>query len=292
MLATVGLAGYAFAQRQAANTARDDADSRELAVEAAQLHGQDVSVAAQLSLAAYQTAATPAALASVLESSATPVAARLIDSTDVVEAAALSPDDRLLAAAGDGGTVRLWDVSNPRHPLLLALLTGPADTVYALASAPMAPPWPPAPVLLGRPLTAPADIVTSVAFSPDGATLAAGSYDHKFWLWNVSRPAAPVRSARPLTGATDSVNSVGFSPGGTVLAAASSDDTIRLWDVATGRLIAALPHPGVVTSVAWAGGHLLVSGGAEGTVRLWQLRQPCGTRTPVRTASAARTPNR
>ena len=145
VLATVGLAGYAFAQRQAANTARDDADSRELAVEAAQLHGQDVSVAAQLSLAAYQTAATPAALASVLESSATPVAARLIDSTDVVEAAALSPDDRLLAAAGDGGTVRLWDVSNPRHPLLLALLTGPADTVYALA------------------------------FSPDGTTLAAGT---------------------------------------------------------------------------------------------------------------------
>src|ERR1019366_7368918 len=215
---------------------------------AAQLHGQDVSVAAQLSLAAYQTAATPAALASGLESSATPGGPRRTD----------SPARRTRFTH--------WP------------------------PAPMAPPGPPAPVLLGRPLTAPADIVASVAFSPDGATLAAGSYDHKFWLWNVSRPAAPVRSARPLTGATDWVNSVGFSPDGTVLAAASSDDTIRLWDVATGRLIAALPHPGVVTSVAWAGGHLLVSGGAEGTVRLWQLRQLCGTRTPVRTASAARTP--
>lgn len=28
--------------------------------------------------------------------------------------------------------------------------------------------------------------VTSVAFSPDGQTLAAGSNDHNVWLWNLS----------------------------------------------------------------------------------------------------------
>ena len=60
VLVTIGLAGYAFQQRQAANTARDsataardNADSREVAIEAAQVRGQSVSLAAQLSLAAY-----------------------------------------------------------------------------------------------------------------------------------------------------------------------------------------------------------------------------------------------
>lgn len=40
------------------------------------------------------------------------------------------------------------------------------------------------PTRLGPPLTGPADFVDSMAFSPDGRTLAAGSYDDKVWLWN------------------------------------------------------------------------------------------------------------
>ncbi len=117
VLATVGLAGYAFSQRRAAMTEQLIADSRELAVEASQLRGQDPSVAAQLSLAAYRTARTPAALGSLLESSGTPAATRLRDSAGVVEAMALSASRHLLAVVAADGTVRLWNVARPGAPV-------------------------------------------------------------------------------------------------------------------------------------------------------------------------------
>ena len=65
-------------------------------------------------------------------------------------------------------------------------------------------------------------MVASVAFSPDGKILAAGSDDEKVWLWNLADPAHPTRLGQPLTG-PDSVNSVAFSPDGKTLAAGSGD---------------------------------------------------------------------
>ena len=82
------------------------------------------------------------------------------------------------------------------------------------------------------PLTGPASTIYSVAFTPDGKTLAAGSDDDKAWLWDVSDPAHPAPLGRPLTGAAGSVESVAFSPDGRTLAAGSADDTVRLWNVA------------------------------------------------------------
>ena len=83
VLAAAALAGFAFQQRHAATSARDDADSREIAVEAGQVRGQDAPLAAQLSVAAYHAAHTPQATASLLESTGAPSAARLLDSAGV-----------------------------------------------------------------------------------------------------------------------------------------------------------------------------------------------------------------
>ena len=70
-------------------------------------------------------------------------------------------------------------------------------------------------------------MVFSVAFSPDGTTLASGSLDHTVKLWNV----ATGNNIATLQGHTDWVRSVAFSPDGTTLASASFDNTVKLWDI-------------------------------------------------------------
>ena len=75
----------------------------------------------------------------------------------------------------------------------------------------------------------------SVAFSPDGKTLAAASYDLTVKVWDV----ATRKELATLQG-TEAVWSVAFSPDGKTLASAGGSISnvpgeLKLWDVATGR---------------------------------------------------------
>ena len=116
VLAAVTLAAYAAEQHQEVSVAQARANSRKVAAEAMQVRGDDVSVAAQLSLAAYRISPTTQALSSLLEASGTPAAARLLDSAGVVQSVALSPDHQVLAVATDDGALHLWDVARPGRP--------------------------------------------------------------------------------------------------------------------------------------------------------------------------------
>jgi WD40 repeat protein len=158
-----------------------------------------------------------------------------------VQTVAFSPGGGVLAAGTAAGTVRLWNVTNP-----------------AKAAS------------LGHPLTGPTQAVYSVAFSPDGSLLAAGSRDSDVYLYNVKKRSLTGK----LTGATSWVNAVAFSPDGSLLAAGGSDDTVRLWDVASRTAVAEFAHPGPVTGVAWDGSGTLVTGAADGAVRLWRVPPP------------------
>src|SRR5439155_127107 len=90
VLVVGGTAFYAFGQRSSAVAARNNANSREIAVIAGQLRGQDPALAAQLSVASYATARTPQSTAAVLESSGAPAAARILDTSGLVQWADIS----------------------------------------------------------------------------------------------------------------------------------------------------------------------------------------------------------
>ncbi|MDW8071839.1 MAG: zinc-ribbon domain-containing protein [Anaerolineae bacterium] len=116
----------------------------------------------------------------------------------------------------------------------------------------------------------PGIVVLSVAFAPDGKTLASGLQDGTIRLWEV----ASGRELSTLCGHTEAVQSVAFAPDSRLLASGSWDGTVRLWEVASGRELSTLRgHTAAVQSVAFApDGRLLASGSWDGTVRLWGVR--------------------
>jgi len=87
------------------------------------------------------------------------------------------------------------------------------------------------PYPLGQPLASSSGAVYSVAFSPDGRTLASGNANGTVGIWNVADPAHPDQVGQPLTGGTQAVYSVVFSPAGQTLASGSSDGAIRIWNL-------------------------------------------------------------
>jgi WD40 repeat protein len=111
--------------------------------------------------------------------------------------------------------------------------------------------------------------ILSVAFSPHGDLLAAGTATGEIRLWH----AASGLPLRTLRGHPDWVWSVAFSPDGRTLASGSDDQTIRLWQVSSGQCLTSLQgHTNGIRSVAFSpDGETLASSCFDSEVRLWEV---------------------
>lgn len=110
--------------------------------------------------------------------------------------------------------------------------------------------------------------IWSVAFSPDGATLAGACLDSTVRLWDPTTG----KERASLKGHTERAIWVTYSPNGRTLASAGFDRTVRLWDGKTGKEKAVLNLAAGPQRLAFSpDGKLLVVACGDNTVRIWRL---------------------
>jgi COMPASS component SWD3 len=146
---------------------------------------------------------------------------------------AFSPIGQILASSSNDGTVKVWN-----------LRSRSCDRTFK-------------------------QYAKCLALSPDAQTLAAGGWDAKIRLRELSNPEVAVI----LEGHLNSINAIAFSPDGRTVASASADGTIKFWNAVSGENIHTLAgHQDPVTCLAFsANGDTLFSGSSDKTIKIWGI---------------------
>lgn len=112
--------------------------------------------------------------------------------------------------------------------------------------------------------------VDCATFHPNGTYVFTGSSDRTVRMWNASNGVA----VRMFTGHTGNVTSLACSPNGKTLASADDQGAILMWDLEKGKRKKRMRGHGKggIWSLSWSvESNVLVSGGADGTVRVWDV---------------------
>ncbi|MGW5265813.1 protein kinase domain-containing protein [Microbispora sp. NPDC004025] len=181
--------------------------------------------------------------------------------------------------AGEYGPVRVWDLSRgveiavPRRTGWDVMATGPDGRVLAIGGRDAALVDLAAGTVTGRPFGPVLDGVRSIAFSPDGSTIATGFHEAGVGLWD-ARTLRREGTLAPEKGRFDDVVALAYAPGGRLIATGGTSGEVRLWDAAS-RSPLGLPyavHAGPVLALAFgADGRYLYSAGRDGTLRRYTV---------------------
>ena len=160
-----------------------------------------------------------------------------------------------LAKAKRHRTQLLYTIGN--HEILKGVLTAPINKAEAIDTLPITH------IFGGH-----GDMVTAVAWSPDGGHILTGSDDGTARVWDTST----WENTLTLDHGVCWFNAVVWSPDGTQILT-STDTYVYVWDTTTWTKTHTLEHSDLVQSVVWSpDGTRILTGAYDNTARIWDAK--------------------
>lgn len=190
---------------------------------------------------------------------------------------ALSRQEPLLVSGSQDGLIQLWDLETETrianlvqlHQPITGLVIDPTGQTLWSSSGKSICQWNLRNDQLITSLKGHVDTVTAIALSRDGSTLISAGGDKLLKIWNVNNG----QQQKLIAAHRDRIHSLAVHPQQPWVASASEDSTIKLWDFWTGQRLASLRQSWAVHAMAFSPQGLLVSGGADAVLQIWQ-QQP------------------
>lgn len=219
---------------------------------------------------------------------------RLDGHKDIVYGIDISPDGTMIATAGRDGSVRVWDATTGQPIVILAqvnsfwydaLFSPDGTRLAAISESADLKVWEVGSwvelMSLERPETGG---YQGLAWSPDGTSLATGSYDGVTRVLNASTGQLLVG----LPGHVSTVTDISFSPDGKSLVSCAADRMIKTWNNGSGRELLTINAENNNARLAYSpDGSQLVTVGGSGIPKIWDP----GTGQLLRTLPATDPPH-